>query len=394
MVKKGIFAFIGILMLAIPACIFTSPTPAPTLPTTAGPGNTPAPTSTLQPVADTAVPSSTATETSATQTATASPSPSNSPNPTPTSTLAPVSVPAATVYIDDRSTASQVIVSFYNAIKRHEYVRAYSYWDDPANSLGSFDPFANGYSDTDSVDLVFGAINGDPGMSQVYYTIPVLLKVTLSNNAHSNYAACYVVHKVNPDVYGAPPVAPMSINSGSAQAANSNASDSSLLDMACSGYPTGGNPPISAHSNSLNIDKSNFVDNRSGGIETVSSLLNSLNLKQYARAYSYFQNPANFPGAYDSWAAGYADTGVITAAFGTVISEGAAGSLYYKVPLAMIVLTTTNSTQTFVGCYTLHLSQPATQGAPPFQPMGIQSGKFNQVANGTNVNTLLPAACH
>ena len=70
------------------------------------------------------------------------------------------------------------------------------------------------------------------------------------------------------------------------------------------------------------------------------------------------------------------------------------GSLYYKVPLAMKVLTTSAATQTFVGCYTLHLAQPALQATPPFQPLGIISGKFNQVANGTDVNALLPTACN
>jgi hypothetical protein len=137
----------------------------------------------------------------------------------------------------------------------------------------------------------------------------------------------------------------------------------------------------------------NFVDNRSGAIETVSSLLNAINLKQYVRAYSYFQDPATFPGPYDPYAAGYTNTASITAAFGAVQNEGAAGSLYYKVPLAMRVLTTTNQTQTFVGCYTLRLSQPALQSAPPFLPLGILSGIFSQVDNSTDVNSLLTTAC-
>jgi len=311
-----------------------------------------------------------------------------------TNTIAPVANPSAINYIDDRSTPSQVIVSLYDAINRQEYLRAYSYWTDPATSLGSFISFSNGYNDTASVDLVFGLITGDPGMSQVYYTIPVILKVTAKNSTHTNYVACYVVHEASPDVYGSPPIFPMSIDRSSAQPSDINASDASVLATACSGYPTGGNPPFTASSNNLNIDKSNFVDNRSGPVETVSSLLNAINLKQYVRAYSYFQNPATFPGPFDPYAAGYADTEVITATFGSVQSEGAAGNLYYKVPLATIVLTTSNSTKTFVGCYTLHLSQPAVQATPPFQPMGIISGKFIQVENDTDINARLPSACN
>jgi hypothetical protein len=187
----------------------------------------------------------------------------------------------------------------------------------------------------------------------------------------------------------------MGIAQGSAQPSNINASDASVLATACSGYPVGGLiPPFSASSNGLNIDKSNFIDNRSGPIETVSSLLNAINLKQYVRAYSYFQNPVTFPGPYDPYAAGYSGTDVIKATFGVAQSEGAAGSLYFKVPLAMQVLTTSGATQTFVGCYTLHLAQPSIQAAPPFQPLGIIAGNFKQVANGTNINALLPTACN
>ena len=340
------------------------------------------------------VPTNTVAPTTTSPAATATTLPSNTPIPVASNTVPPISTPATTNYIDDRSTPSQVIVSFYNAINRQEYSRAYGYYSDPTTTLGSFTTFANGYQATVSVNLVFGQITGDAGMSQVHYIIPVILKATTKNNGHSNYAACYVVHEANPDVYGSPPIFPMSIDSGSATPANLNSSDASVLATACSGQFTGGLTSFSASANSLSIDKSNFVDNRSGPIETVSSLLNSLNLKQYVRAYSYYQNAATYPGPYDPYAAGYSNTDTITVTFGTVISEGAAGSLYYKVPLAEKVLTTSSTTQTFVGCYTLRLGQPANQTTPPFQPMGITAGKFNHVANGTNVTTLLPTACN
>ena len=320
--------------------------------------------------------------------------PSNTPLPV-ASTPSPTTNQAIPPYTDDRSTPSQVIVSFYNAIERQEYLRAYSYYSDPATSLGSLSSFINGYQNTLSVELVFGAITGDPGMSQIYYIVPVILKAVTKNSVHTNYSACYVVHESNPDVYGAPPISPMGIASGSAKVSSLNASDASVLANACSAFPTGNlqSPPLPP-ANSLSIDKTNFIDNRSGPIETVSSLLNSINLKQYVRAYSYYQDPTTYPGPFDPYAAGYANTDTITVTFGTVQSEGAAGSLYYKVPLAEVVLTMTSTTQTFVGCYTLRLAQPAVQGVPPYQPMGIVSGKFNQVANGTNVNALFTTACN
>ncbi len=379
MSSKSLLSLIFLLTLILAGCSPASPTNTLSIPSSASS----TPTITNTPVVSTETPAPTGTVNF---------SPSDTPASPASNPPAPVPTPASSKYIDDRSTPSQVIVSFYNAINRHEYLRAYSYWSDPATSLGPFSTYASGYQDTASVDLVFGQITGDPGMSQVYFTIPVILKATATNGTRTNYTACYVVHKASPDVFGAPPFQPMSIDRGSAKISNNQAGDASVLATACSGNPEGPNlVPVSG--SPLNIDKTNFLDNRSGPIETVSSLLNALNLKQYVRAYSYFQEPAAFPGPYDTYAAGYANTDTITVTFGSVQSEGAAGSLYYKVPLAEHVLTTSSASQTFVGCYTLRLSQPAVQGTPPFQPMGIISGKFDQVNDGADVNALLSAAC-
>jgi len=391
---KSFIPFMLVFALALSACYLTKPAPTPALSVdTATPPAAVAmsPTTAVEPAASTPLPTFTLTATIMAATATLAPSATSSPQAS--ITAVPVPNQASGSYIDDRSTPSQVIVSLYNAINRQEYLRAYNYWTNPATSLGSFTVYAAGYQDTASVALVFGQIGGDAGMSQVYYTIPVILKAIARNGTHTNFAACYVVHGTSPDVYSAPPFSPMGIDRGKAKIANINASDASVLATACSDYPSGPlTAPVSGAS--LDISKNNFLDNRSGPIETVSSFLNALNLKQYVRAYSYYQDPSTYPGSYAPYAAGYADTDVITVTFGTVQSEGAAGSLYYKVPLALHVLTTSSATQTFVGCYTLRLVQPAVQATPPFQPMGIISGKFQQVNNSTNVNPLLPTACN
>jgi len=295
-------------------------------------------------------------------------------------------------YIDDRSTPSQVIVSYYNALNRGEYLRAYNYWINPSGTQGSLAKFVSGYKYTGRVDLVFGSITSGVGAGQIYYTVPVLLKASAINGVRANYAACYVIHQARPENFGAPPFNPMGIDVGSAANYDLLVSDASALATACSAYPNSGSA-VAVSSNPLNVDKSNFLDNRSGPLETVTSLLNALNRKEYVRAYGYYQNPSLYPGAYDPYAAGYADTATITTVFGTSQSVAATSNGYYKQPLAMRVQKTDASIQTFVGCYTLHLAQPAGQNTPPFQPMGITAGNFNIVGNNVDVNPLLAAAC-
>ena len=58
-----------------------------------------------------------------------------------TSTLA-----AQPAYVDDRSTAASLVRSYYNAINRQEYARAYTYFGDN-NAPQSYASFAAGYAD-------------------------------------------------------------------------------------------------------------------------------------------------------------------------------------------------------------------------------------------------------
>ncbi len=189
MSRKSVIPVMLVVTLALFACNLTGTATPAAVPT----GTIGIPTATTAAPTDTAASVPTATL----PPATASLAPSATPVPAAANTVAPVPNPASGNYIDDRSTPSQVIVSLYNAINRQEYLRAYSYWNDPATSLGSFTAYANGYQNTASVDLVFGQITGDAGMSQVYYTVPVILKATAMNGTHTNYAACYIVHEAN-----------------------------------------------------------------------------------------------------------------------------------------------------------------------------------------------------
>src|SRR4051812_40022859 len=75
-------------------------------------------------------------------------------------------------YLDDRSTAEAVIRSYYDAVNRQEYARAYSYWERP---LQPFDDFTAGYADTASVEVSFGVGGGGVGAGQLYFTVPVTL---------------------------------------------------------------------------------------------------------------------------------------------------------------------------------------------------------------------------
>src|SRR5260221_2989090 len=84
------------------------------------------------------------------------------------------------VYMDNRSTAETLIMSYMNAVNRKEYSRAYGYWQDGAAQLAPFSQFVQGYANTQSVQATVGIVSADPGAGQIYYSAPVTLIATIT----------------------------------------------------------------------------------------------------------------------------------------------------------------------------------------------------------------------
>jgi hypothetical protein len=123
------------------------------------------------------------------------------------------------------------------------------------------------------------------------------------------------------------------------------------------------------------------------------SYYNSINRKEYARAYYYWEPGASGLAAFDAFAAGYANTNSVSLLTKPGMIGSGAGQTYYSVPALITASNADGSTTTFAGCYTLHLGSPNIQATPPFQPLAIQSARVSQAASGANPNDLLNAAC-
>ncbi len=90
-------------------------------------------------------------------------------------------------YLDDRSSPESVISSYYNAISRAEYARAYSYFG--ADFAPGYDRWAEGYADTSQVEVSFGRPAQEGAAGSIYWTLPVRLDVTVDARTHTLPAA-------------------------------------------------------------------------------------------------------------------------------------------------------------------------------------------------------------
>jgi hypothetical protein len=150
--------------------------------------------------------------------------------------------------------------------------------------------------------------------------------------------------------------------------------------------------PTVAPATATGVPATDYLDNRSTAVTVLESYVNALNRKEYARAYDYWEENSEVE-PFEDFQAGFVDTEAVTLQTGPLNGEGAAGNLFYTVPAALTATHTDGTTHTFVGCYTLHVSQPAVQATPPFQPLGIRSATVSEAPAGADIPALLAAAC-
>ena len=133
-----------------------------------------------------------------------------------------------------------------------------------------------------------------------------------------------------------------------------------------------------------------YVDDRSDGAALIRSLYNAIARQEYARAYSYFgdQKPA---GDYRSFVEGYAKTVDVQVITGTVTTEGAAGSIYAPVPVAVKSIEKGGTEHVYAGCYVTRIVNAANQ-EPPFTPLHIESAELEEVKGP--VEQAVPKVCH
>ncbi|WP_426240116.1 hypothetical protein [Pararhizobium sp. DWP1-1-3] len=135
-------------------------------------------------------------------------------------------------------------------------------------------------------------------------------------------------------------------------------------------------------------DQAAYIDDRSDGPALVRSLYNAINRHEYARAYSYFSDPVD---SYETFVKGYEKTVDLQVLIGSVTQEGAAGSIYAPVPVAIKSTEKGGNEKIFAGCYITRIVNAAIQ-EPPFAPLHIESAELEKVAGP--LEKALPKICH
>ncbi|TPK66358.1 DUF1176 domain-containing protein [Mesorhizobium sp. B2-4-19] len=133
-----------------------------------------------------------------------------------------------------------------------------------------------------------------------------------------------------------------------------------------------------------------YVDDRSSAEAVIRSLYSAINRHEFARAWGYFGDtkPAK---DFDSFVKGYDGTDKVEVATGAISDDGAAGSIFYNIPVAIRATDKSGGEKVFAGCYTLRQVNAQIQTAPPFDPIHIEKGALKP--STANFEEALPPSC-
>ncbi len=140
-------------------------------------------------------------------------------------------------FYENQTDPVKALKSYYNAINRKEYERAYGYFNGAPNPAPSTAPpysqFVQGYADTTFVTLAVGKVVSDAGAGQIYATFPAVVTATHTDNSTHVYSGCYTMHRVNSGISQDPNDVLWHINTAKLSEVPANSNVDQLLAQTC-----------------------------------------------------------------------------------------------------------------------------------------------------------------
>ncbi|MBI5667677.1 MAG: hypothetical protein HZC41_06680 [Chloroflexi bacterium] len=272
-----------------------------------------------------------------------------------------------------------LIGSYYNAIDRGDYTRAYHYWERPPQNMTEAQ-FVAGFADTVNAEVIvrlpvlIGAAAGNS-----YADVPTLVIAEHGDGTVHYYAGCFTAHKTNVPVGSATEPDPnWYIQDGTLS--EQTAPDFAALERACANTAPLPNPDVPPGQ----LDPAPLIE----------SYIAALVVGDRQQALSYWQNGQN-----DTFAATYGSRLTTAAQVSllvnpVIIREGAAGSLYAPVA-ALSIITAADGMPSYVtACFTTRRSNvPQGDNFTPDPNWFIVNAASNEVGSPRMAVTALTENC-
>ena len=107
------------------------------------------------------------------------------------------------VYLDDRSTPKTLIASYFNALNRQEFVRAWGYWDDQIAGT-NFEDYVEGFSSVIASEFKMGTPVSEGAAGSIFTKIPLVVMSVDEDGWKEVYQGCFLTRIATPNIQSPP----------------------------------------------------------------------------------------------------------------------------------------------------------------------------------------------
>ncbi len=265
--------------------------------------------------------------------------------------------PEQPVYLDDRSTPEQLVLSYFNAINRGEFARAYSYFG-PAEAP-NFDAWQFQFDDVVEAEVSFGEMALEGAAGSIYYQFPVTVDYEHAEGQHHIERGCINIRWIHPDKQERPPFVPMYILSADL---HTEAEEQGFAPAKCFSAPD------------KDTGSPQTLDDRSNPEQIIRSYYNAIDNGEYGRAVSYLGDSAK-PADYTAWWQAFQSVDRTEVTLGRPSHYSNPGYISFSVP-AVIKLFGQMSDWVDVGCIDVY--QGLAGDEEPFTPTHITGVRLDR----------------
>lgn len=286
-------------------------------------------------------------------------------SPSPTPLPLSQSTPAEAAF-DLRDHPVYLLASYYNAINLRDYARAYNYWNGNEPRGATLAQFADGFADTDQVQLwVRLPIAVGAAAGSAYAEVPVLLEARSTEGDEQIFAGCFVTSRSNVPVGNATKPDP-----------NWHLYDASLEASETLSFSQD-NPDCTL---SESFPPDGVWEDTTHPIDLIYAYYDAIARRDFVRAYNYREGELRDEETLQEFSQGFADTSEIRLVVAPPFRvDAAAGSVYAEVPVLVSALEN-NTPQYFVGCFVARKSNvPVGSAAEPDPNWHLASADITEV---------------
>lgn len=275
------------------------------------------------------------------------------------------SEPELPAYLDDRSSPEQLIQSYFNALSRSEYVRAFSYY--APDVFDAFDALQFKHADVVRLAVTIGQSAQESAAGANYYQFPVTVDYEHAEGQHHIERGCISIRWPRPQADDRPPFEPMAIIGA---------------DLYAEGEAPQGIAPAKCFTPpNKDLPSPVFLDDRSTPEQTIRSYYNALERGEWGRASNYLDAFLT-PEDYTAWWQAQPSISEVKLRFGDAVHTATAGFISFNVPVAVSAVTE-GKAWTEVGCIGAYWELPNDE--LPYPPITITPGTLRRLGAGEAV---------